>query len=57
MHSRINLIKMELGSVQAQGQQGGGNIQGEEAGEGNLGRIWGGSGGVVIEGAYVEAAC
>ena len=34
----------------------GGDIQGEEAAEGNLLRVWGNSGNVVLEGAHGEAA-
>ena len=47
---------MEQSTVQAQGYRVGGNIQGEEAGDGKLLRVWGNSGGVIIEGAHGEAA-
>ena len=43
---------MEQSSVQAQGYQVGGDIHGEEAGEGKLLRIWGNRGGVVLEDSH-----
>ena len=55
MQSQIHLRKVDLFSVQVQVHRGGGNIQGEEADKGKLCRMWGSSGGVVPEGAYVEA--
>ena len=40
-----------------QGLIRGGKIQGEEAGKGNLLRVWGKSGSVVLEGPHGEAEC
>ena len=55
MHSRLYLGEAEQRGVLAQGDRGGGNVQGEKAVEGKLRRLWGNNSGVVIEGAYLEA--
>ena len=55
MHPRLHLGKVERISVQVQGHRGGVGIQGEEAVEGKLLRVWGNSGGIVLEGAHGEA--
>ena len=47
---------MERSSIQAQGYQGGGDIKGEEVGEGKLLRVWGNSDVFVLEGEHGEAA-
>ena len=56
MHYWLNLGEVERSSVQEQSYMAGGDIQGEEAAEGNLLRVWGNSGNVVLEGAHGEAS-
>ena len=50
------LGEMEGCSIQAQGYRGGGNIQGEETGEGKLNIIWGDSGIFILEKQHGEAS-
>ena len=48
MHSRLHLGEVERRIIQEQGYRGGVDIQGEEAFNGNLLRVWGNNGGVVL---------